>query len=180
MERVMRGWQFRPGLAVTAAAIVFASLTLWLGLWQTQRAEEKEAMQARLNRLAVEPPLDLSPALVDPGAVAFRRVVVRGEYEDRYTILLDNKVHRGRVGYEVVAPLRIAGTDLYVLVNRGWVPAGATRAELPDVPRLPGEQTVEGIAVTSNGRFYELAPESPEGPVWQHLVLERYRAWSKL
>lgn len=174
------GWQFRPRRLVTLAAILFCGLTVALGLWQTRRAAEKEAAQARLDRLAVEPPISLSSALVDPAAVAFRRVSARGDYVDRYSILLDNKVLRGRVGYQVVSPLRIAGSDMHVLVNRGWVAAGRTRNALPQVPAPTGEQTIAGIVVVPSARFYELAPESPQGPVWENLVLERYHAWSGL
>jgi len=149
-------------------------------VWQTLRAAEKEAAQARLDHLAAEPPISLSSALVDPAEFAFRHVAVRGDYVDRYSILLDNKVLHGRVGYQVVSPLRIAGSDMHVLVNRGWVAAGRTRSELPRAAAPTGAQTIEGIAVVPSARFYELAPESPQGPVWQNLVLERYRAWSGL
>jgi surfeit locus 1 family protein len=173
-------WQFRPRLAITAAAIVFIAITVSLGNWQIRRAEEKEAAQARFDELASEAPVNLSNALVAPETLTYRRASVRGEYVDRYTILLDNKVYRGRVGYHVVSPLRIAGGDVCVLVDRGWVAAGATRAELPHVGAPSGEQRVEGIAVAPSSRYFELAPEVLQGPVWENLVLERYRAWSGL
>ena len=37
-----------------------------------------------------------------------------------------------------------------------------------------------GVAVVPSTRIYELAPDSPRTTVWQHLVLDRYRAWSGL
>src|SRR5262249_44832297 len=117
---------------------------------------------------------------VDPAAAAFRRASVRGDYVDRYTVLLDNKVHHGVVGYEVVSPLRIAGGDMHVLVDRGWVAAGRTRSKLPRAAAPAGEERMEGILVVPSGRFFELAPEAPQGAVWQNLALERYRAWSGL
>lgn len=174
------GWRFRPTAAVSAAAVAFCALAVALGLWQTRRAAEKESLQATLDRRAAEPPLALPPIPGRWGAVAMRRVVARGEYVERFGILLDNKVQRGRVGYQVVTPLRIAGGSLHVLVNRGWVAAGRTREDLPRVPVPPGQQTVEGIAIEPGARVYELAPDAPRGAVWQHLVLERYAAWSGL
>jgi len=173
-------WQFRPGPFMTAATLAFCALTLALGLWQTRRAAEKDSLQAMLDRRTGEPPLILPPAPAGWDAVAMRRVSARGEYAERFGILLDNKVHRGRVGYEVVTPLRIAGSDLHVLVNRGWVAAGRTRDDLPQVPAIRGPQTVEGIAVMPAERVYELAADTPRSAVWQHLVLDRYRAWSGL
>lgn len=173
-------WQFRPGPLMTVATLAFCALTVALGLWQTRRAAEKESLQAMLDRRTAEPPLMLPPAPPAWDAVAMRRVSARGEYADRFGILLDNKVYRGRVGYQVVTPLRIAGSNLHVLVNRGWIAAGRTRDDLPQVPVMAGPQTVEGIAVVPAEHVYELGSDSPRSAVWQHLVLERYRAWSGL
>src|SRR5262245_37314739 len=165
---------------MTVATIAFCALTVALGLWQTRRAGEKESLQATLDQRTAEPPLMLPPVPATWDAVAMRRISAQGEYADRFGTLLDNKVHRGRVGYQVVTPLRIAGSNLHVLVNRGWIAAGRTRDDVPRVPPLRGPQTVAGIAVTPPERVYELAPETPRNAVWQHLVLERYRAWSGL
>jgi len=173
-------WQFRPGLVVTVATIAFCALTVALGLWQTRRAAEKESLQATLDLRAAQPPLKLPPAPAGWNAIAMRRISAQGEYVERFGILLDNKVHRGRVGYQVVTPLRIAGGNVHVLVNRGWVAAGRTRDDLPRVPVPGGSQVVEGIAVVPAGRVYELAADTPRNAVWQHLVLDRYRAWSGL
>jgi surfeit locus 1 family protein len=173
-------WRFRPGVATTAATVAFCALTVSLGLWQRQRAAEKDALQARFERLGAEPPRVLSARPVTADDYALRRVVARGVYADRFTILIDNRVHRGRPGFHVVSPLRIAGGDVHVLVDRGWIAAGRTRAELPRVAAPSGEQTVEGVATVPSGRVYELAADTADGPVWQNLVLDRYREWSKL
>jgi surfeit locus 1 family protein len=173
-------WRFRPGFVMTVATVAVCALTVALGLWQTRRAAEKEALQATLDRRAAEPPLTVPPLPASSDAVALRRIAARGEYAERFGILLDNKVHRGHVGYQVVTPLRIAGGDVHVLVDRGWIAAGRTRADLPRAPVPAGPQTVEGIAVVPAARVYELASDAPRDAVWQHLVLERYRAWSGL
>ena len=165
---------------MTVVTIAFCALTVALGLWQTRRAAEKESLQAALDLRAAQPPLTLPPAPAGWDAVAMRRISARGEYAERFGILLDNKVHRGRVGYQVVTPLRIVGGNVHVLVNRGWVAAGPTRDEVPQVPVPRGLQTVDGIAVVPGERVYELAADTPRNAVWQHLVLDRYRAWSGL
>jgi len=174
------GRRFRPGAAVTVATVVFCTLTVSLGVWQLRRATEKEALQERLDRAAAAPPVTLPARPVAADGIALRRVVARGEYADRYTILLDNRVHRGRAGFHVVSPLRIAGGEIYVLVDRGWVAAGRTREDLPRVATPAGEQTIEGLAVVPSARVYELSADTVDGRVWQNLVLDRYRAWSKL
>jgi surfeit locus 1 family protein len=172
--------QFRPSLFMTVVAVACCAVTVSLGLWQTRRATEKEALQARRDAFATDAAVWLTAQQVSADAHALRRVAARGEYAHRYTILLDNRVYRGRVGYEVVSPLRIAGSEMHVLVNRGWVPAGRTREQLPQIATPAGEQTIEGIAVVPSTRVYELARDVPKTGVWQNLMLDRYRSWSGL
>src|SRR3990170_3607683 len=72
------------------------------------------------------------------------RISVRGEFLPERTVLLDNKLRRGRPGYEVVTPLRLAGArEMHVLVNRGWIAAGARRDEIPEPKTMPGEMLVQ-------------------------------------
>jgi surfeit locus 1 family protein len=111
---------------------------------------------------------------------ALRPVRARGVYEPRYGILLDNKVYRGRAGYHIITPLKIDGSDMYVLVVRGWAAGGPTRDVLPEVATPAGVQTVQGIGMVPSTRVLELKSEPQPGPVWQNLLLDRYRAWSHL
>jgi surfeit locus 1 family protein len=172
--------RFRPGALPTVATIAFCALTVALGVWQTRRASEKDTLQARLEQRAAERPRAVPARPVDPDDYALRPVVAHGVYVERFTILLDNRVHRGRAGFDVLAPLRIAGSEMHVLVNRGWVTGGRTRADLPQVATPAGEQTVVGLATVPSTHVFELAPDAVPGRVWQTLRLDRYRAWSNL
>jgi surfeit locus 1 family protein len=88
-----------------------------------------------------------------------------------HTVYLDNKLRRGRPGYEVVTPLRLDGT--HVLVNRGWVPAARSREILPEVGTPQGEVRVEGLALARIPRALE-AGKSVPGKVRQNLDLEEF------
>ena len=84
---------------------------------------------------------------VKAAANAYTRVQISGEWLPDRQFLWDNRTHKGRAGFEVITPMRTAD-GLLVLINRGWLPLGVTRAELPDVS-LPSElvdsvQTVTG------------------------------------
>lgn len=164
---------------MTLATLAFCAVTISAGNWQRGRAEEKAALQQRLDEWATRPPLDVQAAAVDPQTIELRPVVATGQYDVAHTILLDNKVHEGRVGYHVVTPLKLEDDGMHVLVVRGWVAAGATRDELPAIETPQGLQRVEGIAVVPSDRVLELAEVEP-GYVWQNLLLDRYAAWSKL
>jgi surfeit locus 1 family protein len=172
--------RFRPAFLPAAAALAAIALTVALGNWQSRRAEEKSARGQELDAAASRAVLALPPSLVDASAYAFARVSARGEYSSKHTILLDNKVLRGVAGYQVLTPLKIAGGDVHVLVNRGWVAAGARRDSLPQIRTPSATETVEGIAVVPTKNIVELDAKTEEGMVWQNLVLARYAKWSGL
>jgi len=172
--------RFQPAILPGAAALVAIALTVALGNWQSRRAEEKLALGRDLDAAAQRAALILPPVPVDTHNYAFSRVSVRGEFSPAHTILLDNKVLRGAVGYQVLTPLKIAGGDTYVLVNRGWVAAGARRESLPQIRTPAGIASVEGIAVVPSSHILELGPKTEEGILWQNLVLARYAKWSGL
>lgn len=164
--------RFRPGWLPTLGMVAFVALTVALGNWQRDRAADKEALAAQLAEAVRRPPADLAAA-TDATHLRFRTVQASGEYDAARQLFLDNKVHAGRAGYDVVAPLRLAGSDRFVLVDRGWVAQGARRAELPAVPPPAGRVTVTGRANLPPQRYLELAPERGTGPLWQNLDLER-------
>ena len=69
---------------------------------------------------------------------------MRGHYDSPRQILLDNMYSaQGRPGYRVLTPLRL-DDGAWVLVDRGWVAPGATRAQLPDVSVGESARTVVG------------------------------------
>jgi surfeit locus 1 family protein len=167
-----RNRQFRPRLVPGIAAAGFIALTLALGHWQARRAEEKIELGLRLDAAEREPVLSVPGVLTDASVFDHRRVSARGTFVARATLLLDNKVLHGIAGYHVLTPLRIEGSQIYVLVNRGWIAAGE-RSVLPAVSTPADLQSIEGIALTPSRRFLELAPEASSGPTRQNLILER-------
>ncbi|MEW6118552.1 MAG: SURF1 family protein [Pseudomonadota bacterium] len=167
-------WRFAPGLWPTLAAAFFFALTLWLGNWQSGRAEDKRTLQARYDAAMLEAPIHVGPVALEPDSVLHRRIEARGRFDDAHTILLDNRVHAGRAGYHVLTPLVLDRGGMAILVNRGWVGAGPSRA-VPPVPRIPpGEVDVEGMAASPQTRYIELGDAAPQGRVWQNLDMARY------
>src|SRR5260221_7794932 len=150
------GYGFRPRAWAVALSVAGCAAGIALGNWQSGRAVEKRAL-----------------------AAAQVPVTLRGEFIPQYTVLLDNKLNRGRPGYQVVQPLRLAqGT--HVLVNRGWIAAGASRAQLPEVRTPAGEISVTGLRLEHFARAYEPAAAKPEGKVWQNAAIGQFAAWSGL
>jgi len=101
-------------------------------------------------------------------------VTASGEYDPRHQILIDNKVHAGHVGFDVVTPLRLADGRT-VLVDRGWIALGASRATLPAAPPPAGIVTVSGRIDVPRRNYFELGGKSaPTGALWQHLDPARF------
>jgi surfeit locus 1 family protein len=147
------------------------------GMWQWNKAAAKEARQTLLDTRASESPVQLSAQTVDAESLRFRRVTVRGHYEPQHQILIDNRVHQERAGYHVITPLRIEGSAMRVLVNRGWISANGTR-QIPSVETPTGTVELQAMAIVPGTRFFTLAPEPASSSwqtVWQNLDLARYR-----
>lgn len=171
------GWEFRLRAWMALLAAVGVVATFLLGQWQTGRAEEKAALQQRLEQLGREPVMNVTDAIrgnVDGNDFLLRRVQFRGRFEPRFAVFVDNRIHGGRPGFHVAMPVRISGSDRYVLVNRGWVAAGGDR-KAPEVQTPAGEVNIEGVAVPFSERYLELSTKVAEGNIWQNLVQERYR-----
>jgi len=163
----------------TVAALLGVVLTASAGAWQLDRARQKEALQAAYDAGTAGAAIAISATPLQAQAVRLRRVEAEGEFVADKAVLLDNKVHQGVAGYEVVMPLRLAGTQMHVLVNRGWIAAGAHRSVLPQVRTPAGRVRVDGVAVVP-GRFLELGKTDESGDVWQNLTIERYQVSRKL
>jgi len=105
-----------------------------LGLWQLNRADEKREMLARSAESAAAAAVPISQVTNDIASSAefYTRVRFTGHWIPEKQLLWDNRIAGGVAGYEVITAFRLT-TGEAVLVNRGWVPVGNSRALLPDV-----------------------------------------------
>lgn len=152
-----------------------------LGLWQWRKAEAKTALQTELDSRSHDAAIAMAGGLantVDVESLRHRRIMLRGTYDAAHQVLIDNRLYREQAGYHVITPLHLAGSDLHVLVNRGWLPAPADHRLLPVAEVPSGEVELTGIAVQPSQRFFNLTPQPTSGwsAVWQNLDLERFHA----
>lgn len=138
-------YRFAPGFWPTVAfAMLFPSL-VGLGVWQAQRAGEKQLLVDRQASGVLAAPLDLSRTRSLGEADRYRPAVVGGRYLDSQQWLLDNRIHMGQPGYHVFTPFVIDGEAApSLLVNRGWVAVGESREHLPVLPLPPGRVELRG------------------------------------
>jgi surfeit locus 1 family protein len=175
--------RFRPTLWPTLGLVLLVVVTVALGNWQRQRALDKQSLRDQYEAASHAPPLVLEAAPTDTIAAAthrFRLVRLRGTYDARRQVLIDNRVQAGRVGFDVVTPLRLDDSPSYVLVDRGWVAQGPSRSELPQVPPPAGPVVVDGRINLPPARYIELGVGSDAGPVRENLDIARIAASSRL
>ncbi|HXN16443.1 MAG TPA: SURF1 family protein [Usitatibacter sp.] len=176
----IRAYSFTPRLVPTLAAAAMIALTLALGRWQTERAQEKEAKQALYEARLREPPVLLSGANSSAEPLLYRRARASGRWIAEGQIFIDNQIHEGRAGFHVVTPLRLEGTPRVVLVNRGWIERTRAYPQAPAVEVPAGNIALTGLATVPPTRVLELSTDTVAGNVWQNLSIERYQRQSGL
>lgn len=133
-------------LVRTAVAILgllaLAGACGWLGAWQLRRAGESRDLSARFAAAAQAPALDTAPAAL-ADEQRFRELEVGGRYAPEPQVLLDDRIHDGVAGYEVLTALELAD-GRQVVVNRGWIAANPDRRVLPEVVVADDERDVRG------------------------------------
>ena len=174
------GLRFRPRWWGGLLALSACCGAIALGIWQTHRAQEKRSLAERFEQAARVPPVRVFPTAVPAEALTFKRLAARGEFLPQFTVLLDNKVYRGRPGYFVVTPLRLSGGSMQVLVNRGWIAAGSRREDIPSVRTPAGEINIEGLGLEHAPRVLAAGNGIPAGIVWQGLAYDDFARWSGL
>jgi len=151
-----------------------------LGFWQFGRLQGRRAVNPIIAARLAESPLFLNGVdtrAIDPGALEFRRVAVRGTFDYANEVVRRYTTFDGQAGVQVVTPLRIAGGDAAILVDRGWIPY---RLEAPEGRRPyqnePGEVEVLGLVAQPRGTEGEQAPASAGGGA----PTERIDAWPRI
>ncbi len=127
-------WTFLSRLPFVATLITFLCVVIMfaLGNWQLQRAEQKTARLLAVELAAKTVQVDLQQVLRNNiDEMLDMPVSFEGVADAERYFLLDNKIDKGRVGYQVLVPMQTySGT---VIANFGWVAATNSRDILPNI-----------------------------------------------
>lgn len=138
--------RFAPNGKILILSALLLPVLLSLGNWQLRRAEEKRQLLAELESRSALPAAPVAQLLGNPDK-RYRAVQVAGSFDNRHSFLLDNRVRRGRPGYEVITPL-YSDSGHWLLVNRGWIEAPRYRHQLPQIPEIEGPVQLTGTIHT--------------------------------
>ncbi|GAB2905297.1 SURF1 family protein [Uliginosibacterium flavum] len=171
--------RFQPRLWPTLAAALLVPLFMAAGQWQWNKANSKKALQQQLDAGGAASALQMPTARVDAAALRYRKILAQGQYEPKHQILIDNRIQQGRAGYEVITPLRLEGSEMRVLVNRGWIPALPDRRQTPQISTPAGRIEISGTGIIPGTRFFTLGTDATGAAsqwqsVWQNLDMARF------
>jgi surfeit locus 1 family protein len=163
------------------AALAVMGLTARLGVWQLDRAKQKEAFSSLLEQRQQMAPLSAADVAVTAQQALeqqHRSVVLKGRWLQGSTVFLDNRQMAARPGFFVVSVLQLPQGDA-VIVQRGWVPrdqADRTRVAAPELSS-DAEVLVKGRLALPPSRLFEFQGEE-NGLIRQNLDLPAYaRQW---
>jgi len=135
--------EFRPSWVATLLTLALLPLLIKLGYWQLQRAEDKRAlmMQAEVGKH--------STLVLNSNNVSqlqhYQHLQVQGHFDSDHQVLLDNMPSKdGHPGYRVLTPLKLDDGAI-ILIDRGWLPWGAQRAQLPQITVDETSRTLTGL-----------------------------------
>ena len=170
MKDMGAGLRFDPEWRITLFTLVMVPTMIGLGFWQLERAEEKRSLGAAWERQQAQPAVSLWTLRGQAAAaLAYRPVTATGEFRESEYLLLDNRLHQGRFGYEVLGILDLDGGGRSVVINRGWIAGDPARRQMPEVPHPSGQQTVVGHLYIPPGDPY-LLQEQQLGQGWPKLL----------
>jgi surfeit locus 1 family protein len=172
--------QLRSKLLTIAVVLILSATFIFLVLQQKEQDAKQHDQQALIEQRLQAPPLLITDRVTDAEAVRYRRIKVRGTFENKFAFLLDSAVEIGQAGYYVITPLRIADTEIRILVNRGWIPLGEHRNILANVEAPASEIELMGIIDIPGKRRTVSGPAGPIGmgepwpPLWPFLDIEKF------
>jgi surfeit locus 1 family protein len=134
---------FAPRPFTTILTIVLLGLLVSLGRWQLRRADERRVEFDAFDRGAdATRQIDRQTSLLP----RYQHVAATGAYDAARQVLIDNMSDlHGHAGYYVITPFALDGGG-WILVNRGWAPLGASRAELPAIGINGSPRSIRGRA----------------------------------
>ncbi len=155
---------FRPYPGLTLATLILVAFLTWLGAWQLQRLQWKEALIATVGGHMDAKPVTLDEALkLDADAVQYRRVALSGHFDNAKEAYVFTTGKEGDPVYHVLTPF-ITADGRTLMVDRGKIPAEKLAPQTR--PPITGEAALVGVwRVPDRPGVFTPAPD-PARRIW--------------
>ena len=110
--------------AATIFYIFFSTVFVVLGFWQINRGNEKTEIIEDFELQQAGQAIEFSS-----NSQKWERVYISGKLDDERIIFLDNVIHKGILGFKVLAPVFIEENKI-MLVDFGWIKQPQSRDQV--------------------------------------------------
>ena len=132
-------------LPLTLLVVLLALVCVRLGFWQLARRAQRLASNAQIAQRLDAPPVPITGPVANPEQLAFRYAAVSGSFDYDHEIIVLQSQRDDQPGVQIVTPLRIAGSPVAVLVDRGWIPDEDSSPARRKAYRGPATVQIRGL-----------------------------------
>lgn len=137
-------------------AIIFVPITISLGLWQIERANEKKVIISNYDKLLVSTPIALQK---EQPLENWQPIETVGAYQD-LIIYEDNAINGGKAGFKVYHLFQ-NGDGTFIFVHRGFIERNLIKNNLPRIDTPVGKKNIKGTTLfKQNNTFVKNIEES--------------------
>lgn len=149
-------------------AIIFVPITISLGFWQLDRAQEKKEIIANYDKLLTSEPISLNTKSTYKN---WQPVTTMGRFKDT-VIFEDNAILSGRAGFKIYH-LFENGDGSYVFVHRGFIERNMIKNNLPLIDTPTGKQSIKGSILIKQDNSFVQDVEESDARIIQEFDIER-------
>jgi surfeit locus 1 family protein len=137
-------------------AIIFVPITISLGLWQIERANEKKVIISNYDKLLVSTPIALQK---EQPLDNWQPIETVGAYQD-LVIYEDNAINCSKAGFKVYHLFQ-NGDGTFIFVHRGFIERNLIKNNLPRIDTPVGKKNIKGTTLfKQNNTFVKNIEES--------------------
>ena len=137
-------------------AIIFVPITISLGLWQIERANEKKVIISNYDKLLVSTPIALQK---EQPLENWQPIETVGAYQD-LVIYEDNAINSGKAGFKIYHLFQ-NGDGTFIFVHRGFIERNLIKNNLPRIDTPVGKKNIKGTTLfKQNNTFVKNIEES--------------------
>jgi surfeit locus 1 family protein len=163
-------FRFIPTLVALGGIVLF----IILGDWQLARAEQKRELQAEYESRFKHTPITIDDIKTNTALTSWIFYPLRliGHFDNRHTLLLDNRFYNHQPGYHVITPFVLNNENnplnnkhtnhenldkTVLLIDRGFISMGINRQILPTIPVAEGSLQITGIITRPDPKSFALS-----------------------
>ena len=154
-------------------AIIFVPITISLGMWQIERANEKKLIIANYDKLLVSAPIALQKNQMLNN---WQPIETTGTYEDTI-VYEDNAINNGKAGFKVYHLFR-NDDGTFIFIHRGFIERNLIKNNLPEVEIPTEKKTIYGTTLfKQNNTFVKNIEESDSRIIQEFnasLLIDKY------